>query len=312
MGTIQDTDYLLINRDNIDYKITSSDFKDYLDQFLPPEAVPPDTGITVGDWQFYFSTSKPVAMSSSTCISKDLNPFKNWATYGVTFNASNNEMKFYHNGNLAGSEIMSNTPNNIIGNYLTIFALDPTNGEWRSGFHGWARSYRLYNKVLTESELKSNYSQDMDFKSDYQQPNTPGAIVILDARKSNMNIDLTKNRAYIENLANGSMDEFWWTDGRQGPDDNGISNPTEFLEYSQQYGIWKFNENRPIQTSYDQGYVASNDTPDLDANGSMEFAFVPLSMGHQNSTFMASCPRAGSSTLKLQFSYNNCAPTVYP
>ena len=69
MSPIQDTDYFLINRNNTDYKVKIDDLKNYLDSLLPPEVQPPDTGITVGDWGFNFSTSKPVSMSSDTCLS---------------------------------------------------------------------------------------------------------------------------------------------------------------------------------------------------------------------------------------------------
>ena len=219
-GKYNSDDYIVVSRDGKDYKTKISDLEDFVDAPTPPppEAVPPDPGITIGNWNSFINADiNPPgrgAISHKICVDKSLNPHGAWNSITYTYNAASNTTKMYWNGKLMGEEIQQYVPDNDYkGSDLALFTLDPNNGHWRGAFHQWFRNFRMYNKTLTADEVKMTYQKDQDFFNPWRPTGLSGILVDIDARVSKRNIDTTKNYCYVENLVDGSMDSFWWTDG---------------------------------------------------------------------------------------------------
>lgn len=334
-GIARDTDLLLINRGGVDHQAPVSELcgpsiceLEELEEDMvvfPPEVIPPNALNQDSDWSMQMMLNVDDIRSRyvmTACIGKEYNPTKKWATYAYSYDASEGTLSMYIDGELVMREDQRGTPN---GNGLTlkIFCLDPGNGGWRRATHLWVRSYRFYGKPLSADQLKANYLQDMDFHSEYTEPVTPDALVVLDARKSKLlevegmiDKDQPWNnispKAYVENLITGSMSDFWWENGPiQDWGDPVLSDFSvdTFLDHDESWGIWKINENKGIG---DGGYINTKYQPNINTDWTMEFTIHVVKPNNANNTFLASCPTASGTTVKLDFSHETCSDIAWP
>lgn len=282
---------------------------------FPPEVIPPDPNIVVGEWQLRTlgDVSGPGrdAILHKSCIGRNFNPYGKWGSYTFTYEAATKTTKHYINGDYVSTKSHLYAPdNNFKGSELALFTLDPNNLKYTSAFQQWFRTFRMYNRVLTDQEIRDTYVLDQDFTVPYKPSGVEGKIVELDARVSRRHIDTGWYHCYIENLVNGSMDEFWWTDGEKGNFQSGRTNPNTYLEFDDVYGIYKVNEGR---NGTNGAWMSSRFHPDIDVDWTFQYTMNPLSIGLDGKyTFLMAVAMINWTNIELSIDANSCSNAVYP
>ncbi|OBQ55053.1 hypothetical protein VQ01_09970 [Tamlana sp. s12] len=140
------------------------------------------------NFNFVYASNRIISTLNSHAIGVDVADHGKWIHLATTYSTSSKEKIFYVNGEKIGSV----TSTDAIDNTTTSFTIGRTPASLINFFQGEIDEVRVFNRALTETEVKRMVYQELDDANSFNR----GKIIPLDISTTNVDVGASLIRYY--------------------------------------------------------------------------------------------------------------------